>query len=325
MPCGTSATCDCLCTKVDISSLTYNSISYDTTTAHLPPGTSSDPFCSCTILAVVPMHRTGSGTPGTFDDLTIRVELHDGCILYSEATLAVSGNPVWSGKCTSAQGFNCTSSRFSCGNVGAGGGISLASWTVYGNSFTLTIDGDDCISYLYNQCVRSSSSTNWVRVGSNGGDCIIVSQKAYSKVTDPVQPTSGAITGTPTIINITGQTFRYDDDNVRYGSNHNVWTACEMGIANNLVANKGSASGGWVNIYTAPSAGIVRVWSLPYQSSILDIKKNGTVIVTNWFDSLSMAAAVQVVTGDVIDVWCRNNPYGWATPAYSFFLPNVYP
>jgi hypothetical protein len=54
MPCGTSATCDCLCTKVDISGLSYNSISYDTTQAHLPPGTSPDPFCFCTISAVVP-------------------------------------------------------------------------------------------------------------------------------------------------------------------------------------------------------------------------------------------------------------------------------
>jgi hypothetical protein len=159
MPCGTSATCDCLCTKVDISGLSYNSISYDTTMAHLPPGTSPDPFCSCTILAVVPMKQTGSGTPGTFDDLTIRVELHDGCILYSEATLAVSGSPVWSGKCTST--VYCTSSRFSCGTVGASGGITLASWSVYGNSFTLTIDGDDCISWEYESCVENLIQLTW--------------------------------------------------------------------------------------------------------------------------------------------------------------------
>jgi len=160
MPCGNSATCDCLCTKVDISGLSYNSISYDTTAAHLPPGTSPDPFCSCTISAVVPMKRTGSGDPGTFDNLTIRVEMHDGCIMYSEATLAVSGNPVWSGRCESTT--YCTSSRFSCGTVGASGGITLTSWSVYGNSFTLTIDGDDCVSYLYDVCVVARTPQSYL-------------------------------------------------------------------------------------------------------------------------------------------------------------------
>jgi hypothetical protein len=165
-----------------------------------------------------------------------------------------------------------------------------------------------------------------VRVGSNGGDCIIAGGVAYGKVTSPVQPTSGAITATPSTINITEfNSFRYDDDRVFQGGNHNVWTACEMGISDNLAVNKGSAYGGWVDIYTVPSAGIIRVWSLPYQNSALSIKKNGTIVVTNWPDSQWQSCPIYVVAGDVIAVSCHNQTYGWPTPAYSFFLPNVYP
>jgi hypothetical protein len=321
--CAKPSTCDCLCTKVDIGGLAYNGISYDATTAHLPPTAFTG--CSCVISAVVPMKRTGSGTPGTFDNLTIRVELHDNCIMYAEATLAVTDNPVWSGRCTSINGFNCDNRRFSCGWTGWGGGIVLASRTVFGNNVTLTIDGDDCISYRYDRCDRPGSSGAWVRIGSDGGDCIIAGGVAYGKVTSPVQPTSGAITATPTIINITGQSFTYDDDNVNGGSNHNVWTPCEMGIANNLAVNQGAATGGWVDIYTAPSTGVIRVWALQYQNSRMDIKKNGTVILTNWLDFIGRAAAIRVVSGDVIAVYCRNQTYGWGTRAYSFFLPSVYP
>ena len=324
MACAKPSTCDCLCTKVDIGGLAYNGISYDATTAHLPPTAFTG--CSCVISAVVPMKRTGSGTPGTFDNLTIRVELHDNCILYAKATLAVAGNPVWSGRCVNINGFNCDNRRFSCGWTGWGGGIVLASRTVFGNNVTLTIDGDDCISYRYDRCDRPGSSGAWVRIGSAGGDCIVVSEVAYGKVTSPVQPTSGAITATPNIINITNfNSFRYDDDRVFQGSNHNVWTACEMGISDNLAVNKGAAAGGWVDIYTVPSAGIIRVWSLQYRSSILDIKKNGTIVVTRWPDSQWQSCPIYVAAGDVISVWCRNNPYGWGTQAYSFFLPNVYP
>jgi hypothetical protein len=164
-----------------------------------------------------------------------------------------------------------------------------------------------------------------VRIGSDGGDCIIVDGVAYGKVTSPVQPTSGAITATPTIINITEFTFRWDDDGVEWGSNHRTWTACEMGIANNLAVNKGYVVGGWATIYTAPSAGVIRVWVVPYQAGTMDIKNNGTVIVTNWSDHFSWACPIHVAAGDVIDVWCRHQTYGWGTPAYSFFLPNVYP
>jgi hypothetical protein len=159
MACAKPSTCDCLCTKVDIVGLAYNGISYDATTAHLPP--TDFPGCSCVISAVVPMKRTGSGTPGIFDNLTIRVELHDNCILYAEAALAVSGSPVWSGRCASVNGFNCDNRRFSCGITGAGGGIVMESLTVFGNNVTLTIDGDDCVSWEYESCVENRIPLTW--------------------------------------------------------------------------------------------------------------------------------------------------------------------
>jgi hypothetical protein len=160
MACAKPSTCDCLCTKVDIVGLAYNGISYDATMAHLPP--TDFPGCSCVISAVVPMKRTGSGDPGTFDNLTVRVEMHDNCIMYAEATLAVSGSPVWSGRCTSVNGFNCDNRRFSCGITGAGGGIVMTSRSVFGNNVTLTIDGDDCVSWLYEECEGELEPFSWL-------------------------------------------------------------------------------------------------------------------------------------------------------------------
>lgn len=159
MACAKPSTCDCICTKVDIVGLAYNGISYDATMAHLPPTAFTG--CSCVISAVVPMKRTGSGTPGVFDNLTVRVELHDNCILYAKATLAVTDTPVWSGRCTSVNGFNCDNRRFSCGITGAGGGIVMTSRSVFGNNVTLTIDGDDCVSWEYESCVENRIPLTW--------------------------------------------------------------------------------------------------------------------------------------------------------------------
>jgi hypothetical protein len=144
MACTKLSTCNCVCTAVQIAGLTYNSVNYDTTTGFLEPETYPELGCSCVLSAVVPMKRTGSGSPGIFDDLTIRVELHDNCIMYAEASLAVSGTPKWSGRCGST--LDCTSGRFSCGIPGLGGMINLQSWVEFGNSFNLVIDGDPCES-----------------------------------------------------------------------------------------------------------------------------------------------------------------------------------
>jgi len=143
MTCAKLSTCNCVCTAVQIAGLTYNSINYDTTTGFLEPETYPTLGCSCVLSAVVPMKRTGSGSPGIFDNLTIRVELHDNCIMYAEASLAVSGTPKWSGRCGST--LDCTSGRFSCGTPGLGGMINLQSWVEFGNSFNLVIDGDPCV------------------------------------------------------------------------------------------------------------------------------------------------------------------------------------
>jgi hypothetical protein len=107
------------------------------------------------------MKRTGSGTPGIFDNLTIRAEMHDNCILYAEATLAVVDTPVWSGRCTNVNGFNCDNRRFSCGWTGFGGGIVMDSRTVFGNKVTLTIDGDECVYWLYMSCVTNTVLYYW--------------------------------------------------------------------------------------------------------------------------------------------------------------------
>jgi hypothetical protein len=59
-------------------------------------------------------------------------------------------------------GFNCDNRRFSCGWTGWGGGIVMASLSVFGNNVTLTIDGDDCISFLYESCSVSFTPSSFL-------------------------------------------------------------------------------------------------------------------------------------------------------------------
>jgi len=158
-----------------------------------------------------------------------------------------------------------------------------------------------------------------VRIGNDGGDCIIAGGVAYKKVTSPVQPTSGAITATPTTINITGQTFDYDDTGVGGGSNHRYWTPCEIGISKYVAGNQGAAVGVWVNIYTAPSAGVVRLYGGENHDFFFDVKLNGTIIATHRSgNGFRVAWPVGVMQGDIIDV----NAGDWV---YSIFLPTTYP
>jgi hypothetical protein len=127
---------------VTVAGLTYDGNSYDSQEVDLDTVEYSENGCSCVLSGTASMHVTGSGDPGTNHDLAIRVELHDNCIMYAEATLAVSGSPIWSGRCGDT--LNCTDGLFFCGIPGLGGMISLQSWTVFGNSFNLVIDGDCC-------------------------------------------------------------------------------------------------------------------------------------------------------------------------------------
>jgi hypothetical protein len=163
----------------------------------------------------------------------------------------------------------------------------------------------------------------WVRIGVNGGDCIIVDGVAYGKVTVPPQPTSGAITATPDIINIIEREFDYDDSIVWGGNNHRTWSACEMGIALYGDGNQGSVTShnSWANIYTALSAGMVRVYG---QNDVsFRIKLNGTVLTTGASaNGIKVSYPIGVVLGDVIDVYMN---YGSDLTLFSIFLPNVYP
>jgi hypothetical protein len=109
-----------------------------------------------------------------------------------------------------------------------------------------------------------------VRIGWNAGNVIIVDGVAY-EIKDG-QPTPGTPTGTPTISNIAGFTWAVDDSNIPGGSNHRVWTACEVAIAG--WGSTGGTShrhvispvtnGIWYDTYVTPSAGVIRVTSAGY-------------------------------------------------------------
>ncbi len=164
----------------------------------------------------------------------------------------------------------------------------------------------------------------WVRIGNDGGACIIVDGVAYGKVTNPVQPTSGAITDTPDVINISEIVFDNDDSNVWHGPNHRTWSACEVGIAKYVPGNQGSvlSQPTWVTLYTAPSAGVVRTYGMGGGDGLnYSIKLNGTILTTTASDrDMGLAYGVGVMSGDVIEVKLGGDRW-----LYSIFLPNVYP
>lgn len=170
-----------------------------------------------------------------------------------------------------------------------------------------------------------------VRIGNDGGACIIVEGVPYSKVTDPVQPTSGAINASPTTINISSYTWSYDDLNVWNGSEHRTWTPCEMGICKYVAGNQDTVqipkwSHEYVLLYTAPSDGIIRVWSDLGQQWPLAIAINGVLMLNvTGIDLQGRARALRVAEFDEITIaeldWVLDADK-WA---YSFFLPDVYP
>ena len=168
-----------------------------------------------------------------------------------------------------------------------------------------------------------------VRIGYNGGDCIIVAGVPYSKVTSPVQPTSGAINASPTTINISSYGWRYDDIGVEWGGNHNPWTPCEMGISHYIPANVSTVTlvtaYVYYTLYTAPSAGILRT-HMPGDYTTGDcwrvngtpvFCKGGTMRGTTYANSIALGLAL----GDVVS--CRSQNAG--NIAYGYFLPSVYP
>jgi len=170
-----------------------------------------------------------------------------------------------------------------------------------------------------------------VRIGYDGGDCIIVAGVPYSKVTSPVQPTSGAVNASPTTINISSYFWRYDDIGVEWGGNHNPWTPCEMGISHYIPANVSTVAvvpaNVWYTLYNAPSAGTLRTYIGDVNGTI-SWKVNGTVVFTktDWTGDRGMyyfaSIALQLALGDVVS--CRTDRAD-ASGAYGYFLPNVYP
>jgi hypothetical protein len=165
-----------------------------------------------------------------------------------------------------------------------------------------------------------------IRLGNNDGNTISLNGVIYRLAAD--QPTAGAITDVPTVANIAGQTWTYDDSNVPGGSNHRTWDSNEMGVCTYGTGNQGGPvtltnDNTFYNMYTAPSAGIVRVYGTWGGGEHYDVKVNGSTVLSNVVaDDYGHSQAVRVAVGDVVSFSRRG---AGSQSAYSLFLPDVYP
>jgi len=165
-----------------------------------------------------------------------------------------------------------------------------------------------------------------VRISTDGGAVIDVSGVIYTQHAG--QPTLGLVTDTPTHTNIAAKTWTYDDSNVNGGSNHITWTAVEMAVCLYGTGNQGGPvtltnDHTFYNMYTASSAGTVRVYGTWGNGEHYDIAVNGYTILLNLVaDEYAHSQAVGVRAGDTVSFSRRG---GGSQSAYSLFLPNSYP
>jgi hypothetical protein len=170
-----------------------------------------------------------------------------------------------------------------------------------------------------------------VRIGFDGGNVINVAGVLYKKASG--QPSSGAIDTTPTNTGIFAFTFFWDDFSVAYGPTHRTWTACEIGIAGWGTGNQASAlcaSGTVTYIYTAPSAGVVRLRTRADWFGVTAIYINGVWAAQGdfagpnpWPDTGRYGpGATSVKAGDLVQGWQNR---GLAQTIDVWFLPDVYP
>ena len=169
------------------------------------------------------------------------------------------------------------------------------------------------------------------RIGFDGGDVINVAGVLYKKASG--QPSSGAIDTTPTDTGISAFTFFWDDHSVVNGPTHRTWTACEIGIAGWGTGNQASA---WCQshtvtyIYTAPSAGVIRLRSRSNNFYSTAIYINGVWAAQGDFAGANPwpntgrygPGAWPVAAGDIVQGWENR---GIPQTIDIWFLPNVYP
>ena len=156
----------------------------------------------------------------------------------------------------------------------------------------------------------------------------------HKAATNPVCHPADASLGAGDVTGVSGVTHALDDSGVYEGSTHRTWTACQMCVALHVSGNQGEETiyddSGAVDVFTAPSAGVARVWTASHSGDTNYVRVNVKVNGTNVLSSIQLVTnayyyPVRLASGDVLAV----EPVGWGADgeltARVIFCPYVYP
>jgi len=132
------------------------------------------------------------------------------------------------------------------------------------------------------------------------GQVIVHDGVPYRKLSG--QPSIGvpnATTLPDDLFDVQAYTWTYDDSNVSGGSDHRIWTAEEMAVASlsQFDITGPSLSGGTHTIFTAPGAGVCRLWGWDGFTWYV----NGQLL-SGVASSQVDARALKVIQNDVISI-----------------------